>query len=65
MIYLKVVIVGTTFGNKTVHGPFDDDEHMNQWIAIHVGNQPYETVDPTESMATSCGGRSASRPGSP
>jgi len=44
MIYLKVVIVGTTFGNKTIHGPFEDDEHMNQWVAIHVGNQPYEIV---------------------
>jgi len=41
---LKVVVVGTLFGNKTIHGPFDDDEHINQWVALCACNQPYEIV---------------------
>ena len=27
-----VVIVGNMIGNKTIHGPFVNDEHARQWI---------------------------------
>lgn len=39
-----IVVVGTTFSNKTVHGVFEDMDEVNQWTALNVGNQPYEIV---------------------
>lgn len=39
-----VVVVGTMFGSKTVHGPFYDQEHINQFVAWVVGQQSYEIV---------------------
>lgn len=41
---MYIVIVGTLFGNKTLHGPFDDTEHANQWASVNVGNQHFEIV---------------------
>jgi len=39
---VKVVIVGTMFGNKTIHGPFEDDDDIKEWVAVWAGDQPYE-----------------------
>lgn len=39
-----IVIVGTLFGNKTVHGPFQNWDHANQWASVFVSNQHYEIV---------------------
>lgn len=39
-----IVIVGTLFGNKTCHGPFEDFERAKEWIAFCVIKQPYEIV---------------------
>ena len=39
-----IVIVGSLFGNKTVHGPFKDDDDVNQWVALHCKGQHYEVV---------------------
>ena len=39
-----VVIVGTLFGPKTIHGPFKDADDVNQWVSTNCGNQPYEVV---------------------
>lgn len=43
-----IIIVGTIMGNKTFHGPFDDEEHADQWASLHIKNQSYEIV-PLES----------------
>lgn len=40
----KLIIVGEQFGNQTFHGPFFDDDHINQWIGQFVGNQMYVIV---------------------
>ena len=42
MSNLKVVIVGTMFGNKTIHGPFKDDDDIKEWVLTWVGDQPYD-----------------------
>ncbi len=39
-----VVIVGEMFGNKTIHGPFEGMDYLNQWVSQFVGNQRYEIV---------------------
>lgn len=39
-----VVIVGTLFGVKSIHGPFYDWDHVCQWCALHTAGQPYEIV---------------------
>lgn len=43
-----VVIIGdlskpviSSAGIRTVHGPFKDREHANQWVSVHAGRQPY------------------------
>lgn len=37
-----VVIVGSLdSGIQSVHGPFEDREHANQWASQHVGLQPH------------------------
>ena len=41
---MKVVIVGTMFGNKTIHGPFNNDEDLGEWVTTWVGDQPYEII---------------------
>ncbi len=39
------VMVGTIFGVKTFHGPFEDIDHLNQWLALRGGNQRYEVFE--------------------
>lgn len=39
-----IVIVGTLFGPKTIHGPFKDGDDVNQWVALHCKAQQYEVV---------------------
>lgn len=39
-----VVIIGTMFGNKTIHGPFEDLFSANKWVIHYVDGQPYEIV---------------------
>jgi hypothetical protein len=48
-----VIVVGTMFGPKTIHGPFEDAEHANQWASINVGKQPYEII-PLNKGANKC-----------
>ena len=40
-----VIVLGTTFSEKTIHGPFEDRDHADQWIAsgFNLG-LPYEIV---------------------
>ncbi len=37
-----VIIVGNfVSGIQTIHGPFEDKEHANQWAAVNIGKQSY------------------------
>ena len=40
-----VVIVGSMFGLKTIHGPFENQEHACHWISIFIKSQHYEIVE--------------------
>ncbi len=41
-----IVIFGSlSQGITTIHGPFEDKDHANQWVSMWAGNQPY-TIQP-------------------
>lgn len=40
-----VVICGTIFGPKTIHGIFEDKEHASQWISVYAGHQQCEVEE--------------------
>lgn len=40
-----VVVVGTMFGNKTIHGPFTSQADMSDWIESYGVGQPCEIVE--------------------
>ncbi len=39
-----IVIVGTLFGNKTIHGLFDNTHEASAWANDNAGGQNYEVV---------------------
>lgn len=41
---MHVVIVGTMFGNKTIHGPFYDFDRAFDWVESDAKGQNYEIV---------------------
>lgn len=41
-----IVIFGSLVsGIQTVHGPFEDKEHANQWASVHAGNQNHTIME--------------------
>ena len=40
-----VVVVGTPFGGKTIHGPFDNVEDAQEWVDKWAVEQPYDILD--------------------